>query len=267
METVRTPDALLEYDIRGSGSPTTLFAHGLGGSIAETRPLGSGVEGTKAFCHLRGHGGSTSWTSGAWDYPALAGDLEAVASAVGATRFVGVSLGAGAALHLLAARPDRFERCVFFLPGSIDQPRPAPVVGRLSAIADAIDAGDRHVVAELLLLDVPAARRQTSAGRAYASSRAKSLVGTSVSRLFRALPSTMPVVDRSALRAVTAECLVIGQENDAVHPAELARELAAALGPSGSRCEIFDQDGAMWGARPALRQLVTTFLNPDPQFA
>ena len=261
MQTVRTAEAVLEYDARGDGDPVTLFAHGLGGSISDTRPLGSGVEGTSVFCHLRGHGGSTSWVTESWDYPALARDLEAVADAVGATRFVGVSLGVGTALSLLASKPDRFERCVLFLPGAIDQPRTGAVTARLLEIADAIDSGDRHRLSELLLLDVPASRRDTPAGRAYASSRAKALVGTSISRLFRSLPATTPIEDRAALRAVTADCLVVGQEDDPVHPAAIARELAAALGPRGARCHIFDEDGAMWGARAALRTLLATHLN------
>ena len=261
LETVRTAEAELEYELRGEGSPVTLFVHGLGGSISDTRPLGSGVEGTKVFCHLRGHGGSTSWSSGNWDYPALARDLDAVADAVGATRFVGVSLGAGTAMHLLGTKPDRFERCVFFLPGAIDQPRTGPVIERLQSIAHAIDSGDRYGLEELLLLDVPESRRESAAGRAYASSRAKALVGTSISRLFRGLPLAKPVEDRAVLRNVTAQCLVVGQEDDPIHPAGLARELAAALGPHGSNVHVFEEGGALWSARHALRDLITTHLN------
>ncbi|HET7661061.1 MAG TPA: alpha/beta hydrolase, partial [Oryzihumus sp.] len=52
------PDGALEYLLTGSGGPTTVFGHGLAGSIETTRPFGSGVEGTRAFFHFRGHGAS-----------------------------------------------------------------------------------------------------------------------------------------------------------------------------------------------------------------
>src|SRR5262249_54965796 len=39
--------------------PTTLFLHGLAGSIQDTRPLASGLPGRKVFAHLPGHGRST----------------------------------------------------------------------------------------------------------------------------------------------------------------------------------------------------------------
>ncbi|MGH3736490.1 MAG: alpha/beta fold hydrolase, partial [Micromonosporaceae bacterium] len=113
----------LEYLVIGSGEPVTLFLHGLAGGIPDTRPLGSGVPGTKVFTHLRGHGGSSPLTPG-WGYADLAGDVAALADAVGATQALGVSLGAGALCRLLAGRPDRFARVVFFLPAVLDQPRP-----------------------------------------------------------------------------------------------------------------------------------------------
>ncbi|MGH3716985.1 MAG: alpha/beta fold hydrolase, partial [Micromonosporaceae bacterium] len=91
----------LEYLVTGSGDPVTVFAHGLAGGIPDTRPLGSGVPGTKVFLHMRGHGGSSPLTPD-WQYADLAGDVAAVADATGATQALGVSLGAGALCRLLA---------------------------------------------------------------------------------------------------------------------------------------------------------------------
>ena len=45
--------ATLEYLVSGEGHPTTAFAHGLTGGIADTRPLGSGVSGRKVFFQFR----------------------------------------------------------------------------------------------------------------------------------------------------------------------------------------------------------------------
>lgn len=60
----------------GSGRPVTLFAHGLGASIAETRPLAAGVHGTRVFGHARGHGRSAAARP---SYPGLAADLRLLA--------------------------------------------------------------------------------------------------------------------------------------------------------------------------------------------
>ena len=49
-ELVATPHGVeLECLATGSGRPVTVFAHGLAGGIAETRPLGSGVHGRRVF--------------------------------------------------------------------------------------------------------------------------------------------------------------------------------------------------------------------------
>ena len=50
--------ARLEQLRAGAGSPVTVFAHGLAAGIADTRPLGSAVAGTRVFFQFRGHGGS-----------------------------------------------------------------------------------------------------------------------------------------------------------------------------------------------------------------
>jgi 3-oxoadipate enol-lactonase len=130
-----TPPGHPHAESYGSGEPVTVFAGGLGATIAETRVLGSGVRGTKVFFDFRGHGTTGMPADGDWSYDALAGDLRRVADAYGATRAVGVSMGAAAILQLLADEPDRFSRNVFYLPAILDEPRgpvPAPEVGGLA---------------------------------------------------------------------------------------------------------------------------------------
>ena len=53
---------------------------------------------------------------------------------------------------------------------------------------------------------------------------------------------------------------MIGQEGDATrHPAQIARELAAAL--PNAPLHVFDAPGGLWAHRAALRPLLTAFLN------
>lgn len=243
----------LELLVTGSGEPVTLAAHGLGASLAETRPLLSGVPGTRVLPAARGHGG-TPLGDEAYDYAALGRDLEAVADAHAATQALGVSMGAGALLSLLARRPDRFARVVLFLPAALDRPRSDEAVRRAQSLADVLDAGgdvEQHVLAEL-----PADLRATTAARAYARARAAHLrASPGVAVALRSLPLSSPVDDRSRLAAVTAEVLLLAQEGDPLHPAQVARELAAVL--PRARLVVFDRPGVVFRERARLRELVS----------
>ncbi|HEX7746305.1 MAG TPA: alpha/beta hydrolase, partial [Micromonosporaceae bacterium] len=140
---VATPHGVrLEQLVTGGGEPTTVFAHGFAAGIPVTRPLGSAVTGRRVFFQFRGHGRSDT-PPGPWTYDDLARDLRAVADLNGATRALGVSLGAGALAALLAQSPQRFERLVFFLPAVVDRPRPPVAEERLTGLLRAVQAADK----------------------------------------------------------------------------------------------------------------------------
>jgi pimeloyl-ACP methyl ester carboxylesterase len=246
----------VEYLVTGSGDPVTVLGHGLAGSIDETRPLGSGVVGRRAFLHFRGHGWSVA-ADDRWDYAGLADDLLAVAGAVGATRALGVSMGAGAVLATLAADPYRFDKVVLVAPATLD--RPSGSGGRFERMADLVDAGDLVGLSALLLDDVPPDARATEQGRRYAEQRAARLIGTGVARALRSIPGQPAVVDRAVLARVRCPVLVVGHEGDAAHPADVAREIAAAL--PGATVHVYEQPGPMWHAPRHLRRLIAGFLN------
>lgn len=252
----------LEVQTTGSGAPVTLAAHGLGASIAETRPLLSGVAGTRVFAAARGHGGSPL-PAGPLDYAALAADLLAVAGDAGATQALGVSMGAGTLLRLLSASPDRFERVVLFLPAAIDAPRTDAAVRRLAALADALDSADLAAVEREVLLELPPDLRDSPVARTYVATRARFLrASPGAGRALRELPDVAPVTDRTALAAVSADVLVLAQEDDALHPAQVARELVGVL--PRARLAVFDRPGVVFRERARLRTLVSDFLNGDP---
>jgi 3-oxoadipate enol-lactonase len=248
----------LEVLVTGSGEPVTVAAHGLGASIAETRPLLGGVRGTRVFPAARGHGGSPL-PDEPFDYAALGRDLEQVADEHGATRALGVSMGAGALLHLLARRPDRFERVVLFLPAAVDQPRTDAAIRRASSLADALDDADPAEVERRVLEELPEDLRALPAVQAYARSRAEHLLSSpGVAVALRALPAVTPVDDASRLAAVRAEVLLLAQEGDPLHPAQVARELAGVL--PRARLVVFDAPGVVFRERARLRTEITTFL-------
>jgi pimeloyl-ACP methyl ester carboxylesterase len=258
MPLLRTGSGDIDYLVTGSGEPVTVFAHGLSGSIAETRPLASGVHGTRVFFHFRGHG-ETAAPDGPWSYADVGVELLAVADHVSATRALGASMGAGAILNVLADQPDRFERIVLFLPAVIDTiPADAPVE-RLEWLAVAIESGDVDRLTELLIDDQPEGVRAMPAATEYLHARAEALIGTNVARAVRSIPLTLPIADRSVLSRVTAPVLIVGQEGDPVHLESVARELAAVF--PRSHLHVFDERGAVWNDRDALRDVIAGFFN------
>jgi 3-oxoadipate enol-lactonase len=248
----------LEYLVTGSGEPVTVFAHGLGNGIADTRPLGSAVNGRRVFFQFRGHGRSSA-PEGRWTYADLARDLRAVADLTGATRALGVSLGAGALGRTLADDPRRFDRVVFYLPAALDKPRGKAVRERLMSLLAAIETGDAGEVASVLAQEIPANLRNTPTGWAYLRQRVEQLMNDGLAPGLASLPDEIPVEDRTALEDVTADALVIGCRGDELHPASVAEELADVL-PKSS-IHIYDRPGVLWTQRGDLRDRIAGFLN------
>lgn len=252
------PTGRIEYLTVGDGAPGAVFAHGLAGSIATTRPFGSGVTGRRTFLHFRGHGASDA-PEGDWTYGALASELRAVADHVGARNCLGVSMGAGALCAVLEETPERFDRIVLMLPAVVDRPREQEARDRFAMLADLVDEHDVDGIAEVFVRDQPVDVRDSAPVRHWAAEQARLLAGTPVSRALRALPGAVPLADRAALADVTAPALVVTQEDDAAHPVGVARELSEAL-PSAT-LEVLPAGGVLWSHRRRVRELVSGFLD------
>lgn len=232
----------VSFVVLGSGGPVTVFAHGLGGSVAETRPLAIRVEGTRVLLDFRGHGDSALLEDG-WDYDMLADDLLSVADAVGATQAVGLSLGAGALLRALSRKADRFDKVAFVLPAAIDDHRRDGATDRLLRLGDAISAQDARAVADILLEELPAVTRERRGVDALVFRRASQLITKPAPA-----PRTedRPLHDRSVITSVTCPALVLAQVEDPLHPSDLAVELAGLL-PS-SELVVLPEGGVFWTA-------------------
>jgi pimeloyl-ACP methyl ester carboxylesterase len=247
----------LEYLVTGAGSPVTLFLHGLGGGIPDTRVLGSGVPGTRVFLQLRGHGRSSA-PGLRWGYGDLAADVAAAADVVGATRALGVSMGAGALCRLAASRPDRFERLVLFLPAVLDVPRPGPAQARIRSLAAALAGGSPDAVASALSAEIPSAFRDTPGARAYLSQRVATLRSGGLAGAVASLADQVAVDDVLTLRRVSSPVLVLACRGDELHPVEVAERLAEVL-PRATP-HVYDEPGVLWTQRADLRRRISNFL-------
>ena len=242
------------FSTLGEGGPVTVFAHGLGGSSAETRPLARRVPGTRVLLDLRGHGTSDALPGG-WDYDLLADDVLAVADAVGADRAVGLSLGGGALLRALSRDPGRFTRLAFVLPAALDGERTDGATLRVRLLGDAIDAGDVERVTEILLSEVPEAAQERRGVAALVARRAQQLTSRPAPRPLR---PDRPLADRALLSAVRVPALVVAQEGDPLHSLDVARDLCEAL--PDCRLEVLPPGGVFWTAAPAVRDALAGHL-------
>lgn len=225
----------LRWQAYGSGGPTTLIVHGLGATAGEARIPASGLSGTRVVVTLPSHSGAADAPEDYWNYPRIAEDVWAVAREVGATRAIGVSLGADALVALLATRPDAFERVALLLPATLDQPRAKQDVDDLVnavALPDGVEAGD------------------------YLRARAAAFhrLGAAVA----ALPGQVSVVDPTVLARVSAQVLVVSATDDPLHPEPVAKAAAAAF--RNSTLEVFPSRSPLVTHRRELRTLLVDFV-------
>jgi pimeloyl-ACP methyl ester carboxylesterase len=241
----------------GAGAPVTVFAHGLGGSASETRPLAARTSGTRVLMDFRGHGASGSLPGG-WDYDLLADDLLAVADHVGATAAVGLSVGSGALLRVLARDPERFDRVAFVMPAALDESRTDGATRSIQRLGRAIDTCDVNLVTELLLAEVPPHVRERRAVRVLVARRAALLLTRPAPK---PLHEDRPLSDRRLLCGVRAPALVVAQEDDVLHDLDLAVELTAAL-PDAALLAL-PAGGVFWTATRQVQDALAAHLRGD----
>ena len=258
-EMVVTPSGVrLEQLITGVGDPVTVFAHGLGGDIAGTRPLGSAVAGRRVFFHFRGHGRSDA-PVGPWSFGDLARDLRAVADATGATRALGVSMGAGALCRLIGETPDRFERVVLYLPAPLDGTRPAVAEQRVERLLAAVESGEAASIAAAVEAELPPSVRNTATGWGYLRQRVEQLQRDGLAAELTTLWHEPALPDPAALRAFRGRALVLGCLGDEVHPTAWAERVAGLL--PGAELHVYDRPAVLWTNRTELRERISAFLN------
>ena len=249
-------DLAMDVQTTGSGAPVTCFVPGLGQTIADTRPFGSAVVGSKVFVDLLSRVEPTS--DGSNPLERLASDVAEVVKATAATRAVGVSLGAGVLVALAARRRDLFERMVLALPPSLDRQSRGDDIELAGQLADAIDANDQTALTQLLLeMQPPSARTRTDV-RIWARRHAALIGGTGVSEAFRVLPGAPPSVTTEQLGQIDVPVLVLAQRDDPWHPLSASEHLVSML--PNARLVVSDVSW-VWGARHQLRGAITEFLN------
>lgn len=260
---IEGPDCRLHVERKGAGDPVTVVAHGITSSTAEIGYLGDRMPGTRVLFDFRGHGRSESPPEAAgYGHDAMRRDLEHVAAHLGATRALGVSMGAGAILSILERDPSRFERIVLLIPARLDAPNAG--AGTYTALAHALETRALEDVAEAAMRaeEYRTLFEIRPAWRSLVRERILRMNATGVPRALRAYAGDAgPVEDAEALRDVKAPALILAHEGDPVHDAAVARRLAELL--PNATLRIWDEPLAMFDDTAALAENVGAFLGAE----
>ncbi|MFJ7209206.1 alpha/beta fold hydrolase [Streptomyces sp. NPDC098789] len=246
----------IEYAAYGAGARSTVFAHGLGDTMAQLLPLSGKITGRRVFFHFGGHGRSQA-AAGPLRYARLANELRGVAEHTGATRAVGLSMGAGAVLTALHEQPHLFHRAVLMLPATLDHRGADRPYLWFADLAEEVERGDVPAAAALLRRICPPLPESDT--RAWCLSRAEVLVAEEFATRLREVGAIYPVSDRQALARVTAPVLVVAHRGDLAHSVDTAEQLAGHL--SDARLLVLDRMSLFTSGRARVREALAEFLN------
>jgi pimeloyl-ACP methyl ester carboxylesterase len=256
----------LAYQDAGDGAPF-VFQHGLGGDHNQTfslvRPRKTGRQLT---LDCRGHGTSSLGDPELLSFATFAMDLLALVDALGVRRMAlgGISMGAGVALACACMRPPGLliDALVLVRPawgaGPMGQAACAAYreIAQLLRSFPAAEAAERFRCSPVwrsVLREGPAAA-QSLLGH-FADPRASEMT-----ELYERLPRQAPI-DMPALSRLRIPTLIIGTDQDPIHPLDLARRLAGQLGPHASLAQVTSKSGNPARHQRQTEQLVHDFLD------
>ena len=257
MPEVRTDDATLYCEVEGDGEPVTVLAHGLTNNRNELAAFTPLVPGRKVRFDFRGHGRSSSPPAG-FGFADFARDVDAVASAFGATVAIGTSLGAGAIGNLVCRVPDRFERMVWLLPAGLDAR--FPLAGRYHRIAGELEGKTPEEALAAMLDDPQRVAEYLETPWRLELDRVlwQHDDPDGLARAIRGVVEDWPIPDRELLRDVPIPTLVVCIEGDEIHPAELGRIVAGLL--PNAELIVYESQDELFGRIPELVARVTSFI-------
>ena len=238
--TLMRGDTSLSVFDDGQGLPV-VFQHGLGGDeaqVAQTFPPADSVRRIMVEC--RGHGASSLGTARPFSLQMFAEDVLAAATERRFDRFVvgGISMGAALALHLAHHHPERVAALILVRPAwtfatSPDNLEPIRAVATLLRShpideARALFAGSE--IGQRIKADVP----DNFASLLGYFDRPDAVAFASV---LADIAADGPGVSQTAAAAIAVPTLIIGNQQDAIHPLSHAQTLADTI-PGASFVEV-----------------------------
>lgn len=237
-----------------------VFQHGLGAHLGQVQGLLEGLEGVRLICmDCPGHGQSPLAADYEPSFSAYTHDVLRLLDHLGIEKavFGGISMGSGIALHTAIHHPNRVEGLILVRPAWLDTGTPENLV-ELKDIVDFLDQPDGKQQFE----QIPAFQKiKTSLPNA-----ANSILGMfnrdqqeATPRILTAMVNDAPLASLSQLAGVSQQTVVIGNEDDPLHPLEFARVIDAGL-PNSQLEVVISRYIHDRQHREEVRRIVSSFL-------
>lgn len=233
MPTFRRDGLEFRYRDIGRGLPV-VFQHGLGGDL--TVPLGLFVPppGVRLISFDARYHGETRplGDPSKLTFDTLADDLLALLDHLKVEKAVigGISMGAGLSLNFAIRHPERTLGLILSRPAWLDEPFPENV--RMFPIMAALvrqlgwRGGLEAFKSTTIYADVLAQSTDSAAALTgmFENPRAEETV-----EKYERIPRDCPSADRAAWRSLGVPTLVLGNDQDPIHPLSMAQDLAATI--------------------------------------
>lgn len=225
----------INYTRSGSGK-TLLFHHGLGADHSQAHRLFEGFEGLDLICpDALGHGNSLYQESSPPSFLQYSDDVIDVLDkeAIDSCIFGGISMGSGISLNIALRFPQRVKALILVRPAWLDKDRPENLEILLS-IAEVINhpAGKTAFENSEEFLSVKKELPKAAASIMGQFSRAQ---GSYTSEVLNHMVLDKPFDQMSDLASIDIPTLILGNDDDPLHPWEMAEAIHQAI--PGSKLE------------------------------
>nr|MBI1229773.1 alpha/beta fold hydrolase [Cytophagales bacterium] len=221
------------YTDEGKGAPL-LFLHGLGADLRQSNALMQRVYGYRKLAFdFRGHGKSVRFiTEADANMQVFCKDLLQLVEYLGITTFTlgGISLGAAIALRFTIHHPHLVNRLILTRPAWINEPNPQHFK-LIKLVHDYIQKFGVET-GKIYFEENPTYIAQRAKLPAFAESLCSQFSrpqAQTAYALLKHLPEDVPFRELSALGRINIPTLIIGTDDDPMHPLEYAMVLASYI--------------------------------------
>lgn len=216
---------LFQYQESGTGRPFH-FQHGLGSNLLQPQSLLAELAGVRLISmDCPGHGQAMLPADTLPSFDFYADRLMALMDHLGVEKalFGGISMGAGISTNIALRYPDRVLALVLVRPAWLDQKTPdnlailvdaARWIGKDNGLERFAESADFTAIQQRL----PKAA-QSILGVFAETQRPE------IPTVLRAMVNDAPFSDLNALQKIDVPCLLIGNEDDPLHPYEMAEAM------------------------------------------
>ena len=213
------------YRSSGQGLPFH-FQHGLGSNLEQPQGLLKDLTTVQLISlDCQGHGAAELPANRAPSFAYYAEAVIRLMDNLGLSQaiFGGISMGAGISTYIALHYPERVRALVLICPAWLDQGNPENL-RILNTAADYIehDQGKEQfkLLPDFKLIEASVPNAALSVLGVFADTQR-----TEISTVLRAMVQDRPFENIQSLQGINVPCLVIGNEDDPLHPFEMAMEM------------------------------------------